>query len=357
MATVYYGRLVRPVGLRSHGCDQTAAPAPRQGIRIRFDVHRRGPRRRARTAPQCRGHAGCHPRRRRNVSGHGAHLGGIAGAAHARLRDDAAKPFHRIAAALVSAVLHGLHAAHEATSASGAALHIVHRDVSPQNILVGAEGTARLIDFGVAKAVGRLQTTVEGGIKGKVAYMAPEQVLGDVLDRRTDIYAAGVVLWELLTGRRLIDAEPAAAMHKVLQGRIAPPTEIVPSLSKELDAVVMRALATDRTRRFGTARQMAAALESSTPVAGPIEVGEWVRALAGEALERRARVIADLESGVVLQARPRESSDPSLRDGEPSETQVGTQVSTSTACQALQADSGAHDGCSLPHEVALASCR
>jgi len=108
-----------------------------------------------------------------------------------------------VAVAVIVGVLHGLHAAHEARGSSGEPLGIVHRDVSPQNILVGADGVARLADFGVAKAAGRLHTTQEGRVKGKVAYMAPEQVRAEPLDRRADIWAAGVVAWEVLAGRRL----------------------------------------------------------------------------------------------------------------------------------------------------------
>ena len=111
----------------------------------------------------------------------------------------------------MAGVLHGLHAAHEATNEQGEPLGIVHRDVSPQNILVGADGVARVLDFGVAKAAGRVQTTREGQLKGKLAYMAPEQTRG-MVSRATDVYAAAVVLWETLTGRRLFSGENEAEM-------------------------------------------------------------------------------------------------------------------------------------------------
>src|ERR1700691_5330559 len=101
---------------------------------------------------------------------------------------------------ILSSVLHGLHAAHEARDEHGIPLGIVHRDVSPQNVLVGVDGNARVLDFGVAQAAGRLQTTREGQLKGKIAYMAPEQI-GGVVDRTTDVYAASVVFWEALTGK------------------------------------------------------------------------------------------------------------------------------------------------------------
>ncbi len=116
----------------------------------------------------------------------------------------------------MSGALHGLHAAHEARNERGEPLGIVHRDISPQNILVGTDGVPRVLDFGVAKAGGRIQTTREGQLKGKLAYMAPEQLSGQVT-RQTDIYAAAVVLWEALAGKRLFSGEnEAAILGKVL---------------------------------------------------------------------------------------------------------------------------------------------
>src|SRR5262249_42424562 len=113
-----------------------------------------------------------------------------------------------VALAIATDVLEGLHAAHEARTERGEPLALVHRDVSPQNVMVGEDGMARLLDFGSAKAAHRLHTTAGAGtLKGKCGYMAREQVLGEAVDRRTDIYAAGTVLWEMLAGRRLFDAE------------------------------------------------------------------------------------------------------------------------------------------------------
>jgi serine/threonine-protein kinase len=108
-----------------------------------------------------------------------------------------------VISAIVAGALHGLHAAHEASGENGEPLHIVHRDVSPQNILVGEDGVVRVLDFGIASAVGRLQVTRDGQIKGKLAYMPPEQFWGKPLDRRADVYAMAVVLWECITQRRL----------------------------------------------------------------------------------------------------------------------------------------------------------
>src|SRR5580704_17747963 len=97
--------------------------------------------------------------------------------------------------------------AHEARSEDGEPLEIVHRDVSPQNIIVGTDGLARVLDFGVAKATGRLQTTRDGQLHGKLSYMAPEQLRSDAVTRKADIYSASVVLWEALTGRRLFSSD------------------------------------------------------------------------------------------------------------------------------------------------------
>ncbi len=201
-----------------------------------------------------------------------------------------------ITSAIVLGALHGLHAAHEATSDQGAALGIVHRDVSPQNILVGVDGLARVIDFGIAKAAGRLQMTREGTVKGKIAYMAPEQLGGAEVTRSADVYAMGVVLWESLTGRRLFQADSDAALAvKVVNGAKEPPstyTRVPPSL----DALVMRALARAPDRRFATAREMAELLTRIVPPALPTDVGEWCSDAAKELLEKRGLVLSEIES-------------------------------------------------------------
>ena len=179
-----------------------------------------------------------------------------------------------LVAAVVAGVLHGLHAAHEAKNERGEPLGIVHRDVSPQNILVGVDGVSRVLDFGVAKAVGRAQVTREGQIKGKMAYMAPEQVLAGDVDRRTDLYAAGVVLWEALSCQRLFQADSdGAVIAKILQADVSPPSRFVPGVPAALDAIVMRALQRKASDRFATAREMARALEAAVPLVAPTDVG------------------------------------------------------------------------------------
>ena len=184
----------------------------------------------------------------------------------------------RIVAAIMCGVLLGLHAAHETKGADGELLGVVHRDVSPQNIIVGADGAARVLDFGIAKAAGRAQVTREGQIKGKLAYMAPEQIRGQV-DRRTDVFAAAVVLWELLVGRRLHDGlKEVDIIMRVVQGNFARPSELAPHLTADIDAIVLRGLEIDPVRRYGSARELALELERKVGVASATEVSAKIDA-------------------------------------------------------------------------------
>jgi eukaryotic-like serine/threonine-protein kinase len=203
----------------------------------------------------------------------------------------------RVATAILSGALRGLHAAHEARNERGEPLEVVHRDVSPQNILVGADGVARLIDFGIAKARMRAQTTAEGQLKGKLSYLAPEQIGGQRATRRTDVYSAGVVLWETLTGRRLFDGDCAGAItEQILLGWVDPPSKYVPELSEHLDRVVLRALETEPERRFATAEAMAIALERAELPAPATEVGNWVAHTARDALAQREALLRSIEA-------------------------------------------------------------
>jgi hypothetical protein len=205
-----------------------------------------------------------------------------------------------IAASILTDALHGLHAAHEATDERGGPLGIVHRDVSPQNIIVGVDGRARLVDFGIAKAAGRLHSTRDSSVKGKYAYMAPEQVRGQPVSRLTDTYAAAIVLWELLTGERLfVGKTEAETIHKCLVGRVPPPSVFVPELGTKIDDILRKGLSREPARRYQTAREMALDLESCVPAIDPSDVGAWVEQLAGEALAARAEVLADIERGAV----------------------------------------------------------
>jgi eukaryotic-like serine/threonine-protein kinase len=213
------------------------------------------------------------------------------------LRDEGEQIPSDIVSNIVLGALHGLHAAHEAKSEKGVPLHLVHRDVSPQNILVGADGVARVMDFGVAKAAGRLQNTREGQIKGKIAYMAPEQVTGEGVTPASDVFSTSVVLWEALTSQRLFAApNDVAAMHAILEGKIDPPSKLVEGISARLDEVVLRGLARDPAARYATALDMANDLEDAAPPATRNKVARWVNTKARESLAAKAALVERIES-------------------------------------------------------------
>jgi serine/threonine-protein kinase len=210
-----------------------------------------------------------------------------------------------IVATIMVGVLYGLHAAHEATNERGEALGIVHRDVSPQNVLVGVDGVPRVFDFGVAKAAGRAQTTREGQLKGKLAYMSPEQLMGSGIERASDVFAASAVLWEALVGRRLFKGDSEGEVVKlVLDAKVEPPSKFVPDLPAKLDDIVLRGLARNPADRFATTREMARALEKAVPLAPTSEVGEFVEKLASTALAQRAARMAEIESNTASHSRP-----------------------------------------------------
>jgi serine/threonine-protein kinase len=214
------------------------------------------------------------------------------------MREHGAKAPTPIVSAILAQVLQGLHAAHEAVDDSGRPLGIIHRDVSPQNVIVGVDGVTRVLDFGVAKASSRLHETRSGEIKGKLSYMAPEQIdiRGGSLTRAVDIYASGIILWEMLTGRRLYKAETEAeTMFLVLRSEPPSPRSVEPTVSSELEAVTMRALHRDPKQRFATAEDMAAALAEAGPTAIQLEIGRWVRSMGRDGLEHRAARIAEIE--------------------------------------------------------------
>ena len=231
---------------------------------------------------------------------------GVALSVLAKRALESGEPFPApVAVALVLDVLDGLHAAHETADETGKPLGIVHRDVSPQNVMVGADGMARVLDFGIAKAAVRLQTTREGQIKGKLRYMGPEQFLEEEADVRTDVYAVAVNAWELLTGPRLFDGlSEGAIVAKVLEGVVAPPSRAKPGLPPALDAVVMRGLSRDRGARFPSCRAMAEALREAVTPASPAEVARFAFALAGDMLRERAARVAAMEAGLANETPP-----------------------------------------------------
>src|SRR5437868_6532071 len=152
-------------------------------------------------------------------------------------------PLH-LAAYVMARVCDGLDYAHRKRDPAGRDLHIVHRDVSPQNIILSYEGEVKLIDFGIAKAANKITRTQAGILKGKFGYMSPEQVRGLTLDRRSDIFAAGVVLFELCTGERLFTGNSDfSVLEKVQAAKIVPPSQVQRDVPAALERIVLKALA------------------------------------------------------------------------------------------------------------------
>jgi eukaryotic-like serine/threonine-protein kinase len=193
-----------------------------------------------------------------------------------------------VAGRIMVDLLTGLHAAHDLTDDAGRPLRIVHRDVSPQNVLVGIDGISRLTDFGVARATTKLSTTQSGQLKGKLAYMAPEQAraAGDI-DHRADIFAAGVVMWEALTGERLFRGdEESDTFSKVLKKPIPLLGTALPGLLAPFEGVLARALDRDREQRYPTATAFADEIERVTRRAGLVathgDVARYVQSVLGK---------------------------------------------------------------------------
>lgn len=213
----------------------------------------------------------------------------------ARERGERVPPRHAVA--IMSGALEGLHSAHDAKSEKGQPLGLVHRDVSPQNVHVGVDGVPRLLDFGIAKATNRVQETRTDQIKGKVAYMSPEQLAKGAIDRRADVYSASVVLWEALTGQRLFKADDVPSLvYAIINEEVRRPSSLVPDLPPGLDEIVMKGLEREADNRWSSAREMAAALEDALAPAPAREIGEWVHAIAGDALDWRQELVHRIES-------------------------------------------------------------
>jgi eukaryotic-like serine/threonine-protein kinase len=205
-----------------------------------------------------------------------------------------------IAAAIAVDVLRGLHAAHEAVDEQGHSLEIVHRDVSPQNILLDERGAARIADFGVASARGRLQRTTEtGALKGKLGYLAPEQIQG-VVSRAVDVYACGAVLWEMLAGRPLFQGSESELLAATLMGTIAAPSTVEPSVPPALDAVVLRALSRAPDDRHQNALELVEAIVAATPIATN-EIARWLEDVATDEIQRRRAAVDRMLTAVVEQ--------------------------------------------------------
>jgi eukaryotic-like serine/threonine-protein kinase len=220
-------------------------------------------------------------------------------------------PFPQVyALKIVASVCEGLYYAHQKTDAWGNPLHIVHRDVTPENIFVSFDGMVKVLDFGIAKARGQVGQTQVGEIKGKLAYLSPEQCLGEPLDQRSDVFSLGVVLYEWLTGFKLFTGDSEVAVLKsITDGKIYGPSYFKPDIPPAVEQVVMRALEKARERRYPSAWDMQRDLErviDQFPFRpSSIHLSNFLKQLfAGELEEERARLGRRLESPAEGAARP-----------------------------------------------------
>jgi serine/threonine protein kinase len=191
---------------------------------------------------------------------------------------------------IVIGVASGLHYAHEKVGFDGRPLEIVHRDVTPQNIYVTYEGGVKLLDFGIAKASNRFGETRFGTLKGKVPYMSPEQCRGEPLDRRSDLFSLGIMLYELTLGMRLYKGKSDfEVLKQIVEGTVTPPRELDPNYPPELDAIVMRSLEKEKSARYQTAHELQADLEALVRAdrlhVSPITLAAFMRELFGPKIE------------------------------------------------------------------------
>jgi serine/threonine-protein kinase len=214
-------------------------------------------------------------------------------------RSSGNRPPELIVAIMIDA-LEGLHAAHTLTDDHGEAIHLVHRDVSPPNILVGSDGIGRITDFGIAKAEARITSTRPGMRKGKLQFMSPEQIKdADRVDQRTDVWAIGAVLWNSLTGSNLFRGESdGVTIHAILQKEIPPPSTEGQKPPSCFDPIILRALARDPAERYATALEMADALRVTAAGNGltgsKSQVARWVTDTFKEEVEMRRKAIREM---------------------------------------------------------------
>ncbi len=201
-----------------------------------------------------------------------------------------------VAIAIVADVLAGLHAAHETTDDQGRPLALVHRDVSPHNVLIGRDGVSRVIDFGIARASDRAIETKTGEVKGKLAYMPPEQLRGRNVTRRADLYAVAAVLWECLTARRFRDGSDGEVVEQILLHDVDPPSRFAADVSIALDDAVLRGLAASPDQRYATGAEMAAALSAVVAPAPPAEVARVLAATLADELAAHTELTTRIAS-------------------------------------------------------------
>jgi serine/threonine-protein kinase len=225
-------------------------------------------------------------------------------------------------ARVIAQACEGLHAAHELQDSDGESLHVVHRDVSAENLFVTYNGATQVVDFGIAHARQRVHHTEAGQVKGTFPYMAPEQMTAAVVDRRVDIWALGAVLWELLTLRRLFLRDTDVdTMYAVLSGEIRPPSDYRSDVPTELDEIVLKALQRNPEERWQSAREMGKALHrflaNQEELVGPAELAEWMAELFpnGESRKRQLMEIARTTDASIASDPPHRPGDKSGRRG------------------------------------------
>jgi serine/threonine protein kinase len=243
-----------------------------------------------------------------------------------------------VAARIVANVAAGLHAAHELEDSDGTKLRVVHRDVSPQNVLIQKNGHVKVADFGVAKAQGQLHRPTETGeMKGKLAYMAPEQVTAKDIDHRADIFALGCVLYEISVGKRPFQGEGAlSTLYQLLEQSVTPPTELIEGFPAELSAIVLKALAKEPDQRFQTAEDLRVALEG------------WIASIGAKASEREIAALLRKTNGEEIDERSRKINEAvaKLKDYRPSARPDSPGHSSQTTATAASPASHGRDGSS-----------
>jgi serine/threonine-protein kinase len=246
---------------------------------------------------------------------------------------------------LLSDVLEGMHYAHELKDFDGTPLNIVHRDVTPHNIFVVYEGQVKVVDFGIAKAAGRSSETRHGVIKGKVAYMAPEQAMGKLVDRRVDLFAIGVMAFEAATRQRMWKGvKEEDIIRALIAGKIPAPKDVDPTIDDELNRVISKSLAFDPEQRYATAadfqKDLAAYLHTKGPRPSPRELGGLVAGLFADKRALTSKIIESqlaqlrAESQVSLARLPEGTETPSATDQaslDDSETPFGVATGTPSA--------------------------
>lgn len=213
-----------------------------------------------------------------------------------------------LAAKIAAQVAAGLHAAHELIDGDGQALGVVHRDVSPQNVLISSQGSVLVTDFGVAKAAGQAHRPTETGeVKGKLSYMAPEQVKSKDVDRRADVFALGCLLYLSTTGKRPFHGDDAlATLYQILEKEVQPPSRLRAEYPPGLESIVLRALAKDREQRFQTAEELQVALERWLVQVGgrvtELDIGGVLMALLGDKIRERKALVSERDREAELLA-------------------------------------------------------